>query len=324
MSDNISLRSLRRRVRGGETPRELVEELQSVARRLARSRRLPPSFAPYGQWDDEAADETFASWYVERLVGEGQLLALLDQAADLHALRRLAARSLRQHLLNALDRSQARNLYARVLALLQQKQPERFQLVVSAARPQDRWYALTRSDATKPWGRPERELLAHGWALGDFVVIRYRADAAKLSPVLDAHELERFVVGLLERSGAALTPTLIMRTLSARFALGDVEFQTIDAIVSPPSTGPSPETDVLLRDAARGLLDEISPRQATILRNSDGRVADIASMIGCSVGTVVNEQRRIGALVSRVSGDDVERDALLNIMVDLLYLESDA
>lgn len=312
MSDDLRL--LRRRVRAGETPTELVDELRGVARRMARSRRLPPSFAPYGQWDDEAADEVYAAWFADRLVGEGDLLALLDRSPDRQTLRRLAERSLRQHLLNAQDRSQARNLFARLVALLTDE-TRPFRLVQDASRPQDRWYALS-DDA--PWGGPERELVAHAWALGDFVVLRYRAAAAKLSPVLDAGELERFVIGLLDRAGA-LTPGLIMRALSARFALGEVAFEPIDEAPPLPAATRGPEAEVLLNDTAQALVGELTDRQAEVLRRSGDRVADIAEAVGVSGGTVVNEQRRIGELVARASGDDVERHALLNRIADLLY-----
>lgn len=319
----MSLRLLRRRVRGGDIPRELVEELRAVARRLVRSRRLPPSFAPYGQWDDEAADEVFASWYADRLVAEDRLLALLDRAPDMPALRRLAERSLRQHVLNRHDRTQARNLFARLVPLLDGDKAT-YRLVQDASRPQDRWYALATSADAQPWAGPERVLVAHAWALGDFSVIRYRAAATKLSPVLDAAELKRFTIGLLQRTGSALTPALIIRVLATRFALGEVEFAPVDDAMPPPSAAPSPDAEVLLRDTARALLLDLTPRQAAILKRSGDKVADIATAVGCSAGTVVNEQRRIGTLIARASGDDAERASLLNFMVDLLYVTCDA
>jgi hypothetical protein len=321
-TDRTTLRAFRHAVRAGETPPELVDELRQVARRLARTRRLPPSFAPYGQWDDEAADEIFASWYAERLVHQGRLLALLDRSPDLASLKRIAERSLRQHLLNSQDRSQARNLFSRLVTLLG-KDTNVFAMHADAARPQDRWYRLAEDASAQPWAGPERLLIAHAWALGDFATIRYRAAAAKLSPVLDVTELQRFASGLLGRTEAALTPTLIMRALSHRFALGDSQLEPIDDQSPPAAATRPPDAEVLLSDTARGLLDELTPRQATVLIHATEPVADIARRASCSVGTVVNEQRRIGLLVIRASGDDEERDALLNLMADLLYEAGD-
>lgn len=316
------LRELRRIVREGETPRDLVDELRDVARRLARLRLLPPSFAPYGHWDDEAAEDAFGAWYAERLLGQGHLQALLDRARTPGGFRRLAERSLRQHLLAAKDRSQAQNLYRRVVALLDDG--DRFVRVRDAARPQDRWYGLV-SDA-QPWAGAERELAAHAWALGDFTVIRYRAAAAKLSPVLETAELEHFAIGLMDRLGGALTPALVMRALSMRFDLGTAELRSLDA----PEMWPEPEVgaeegELLLRDTARYVLAGLSPRQAAVLHATidEEPVATMAARLGCSTGTIVNEQRRIGRVVTRFSADVEERDRLLNIVADLIYSEAD-
>lgn len=314
------LQELRRLVRQGETPPDLVEALRSTVARLARLRLLPPTFAPYGQWDDEAAEEVFASWYTDRLLGRGHLQSLLDRSNTVGAFRRLAERSLRQHLLNAKDRTQVQNLYRRLIAILDERPP--FFLALDAARPQERWYAL---DANPPlWSGDDRRLVAHAWALGDFTVVRYRADAAKLSPVLDTAELESFVSGLMQRAAAALTPTLIMRALSARFDLGEPRLEPIETTAAEPTT--LIDRDVVLRDTARSVLAELSPRQVEVLgATADGDpVAEIARRLSCSMGTVVNEQRRVGDVVRRFSADDDERDGLLNIVADLVYFRHDA
>ena len=321
------LRELRRAVRSGALPDDLLHELKAIVRALVRRRALPPSFAPYGRWDEEAAEEIFADWYTDRLLGRGHLAALLNRAGTPDALRALAHRSLRQHLLNAADRSQAINLYRRTIAALDE--PDRYTVVADAARPQDRWYALAATlPAPPPWAGSDRDLIAHLWALGDFAVIRYRAAATKLSPVLDAAELHRLLAGLLVRTGAALTPALIMRAISHRFDLGDVQIATLDdperPVADPPATTAA-DTALLIRDTAAAILDELTARQKTILRRSSTEtVAAIAQTLGCSAGTIVNEQRRIGMIVDRLSDSDAERDQLLHTAADLLYETGDA
>lgn len=317
------LTELRRLVRNGEMPADLIEELRSVVRGLVRRRLLPPSFAPYGQWNEEAIDELFQAWYAERLLGQGHLQLLLDRARNPGGLRRLAERSLRHHLLNSKDRSQAHNLYRRVASLLEDE--ARFRLVRDAPRSQNRWYVSADSPGELPlWAGDDRVLIAHGWALGDFVVIRYRAAANKLSPVLETNELHRFVTGLMSRARAALTPGLIMRALAARFDLGEPEFvEHEDDSPLAPSAEPAQE-EVLLRDLARAIAAELSPRQLSILKRSTTEsVASIAVAVGCSVGTVVNEQRRVGDVVSRLTEDERERDRVLNIVVDFAYEDED-
>ena len=315
------LAELRREVRAGTLPRDLVDSLQAVARRLVRLRLLPPAFAPYGSWDAEAADEIFQSWYERRLLVQGHLQLLLDRAQSPAAFERLAERSLRQHLARERDRSQARNLYARLLKMLEER--DAFTLTRDATRPQDRWWAPAGS-AGEPWTGDDQQLVSHAWALGDFTVIRYRAHSRKHSPLLDAEELERFVRGLMEHSISALTPTLIMRALEARFALtpeapASLEARSEQGIDAPGAE--SPAGDVQLRDTARALLAELSSRQAEVLARTvaDEPVETIAAALRCSAGTVVNERRRIGIAVTRFSADENERVAVLNATADLVY-----
>lgn len=315
----------RRAVRAGELPEDLLSFLQDVARGLVRRRALPPSFAPYGRWDDEAADEIFASWYADRLIESRQLLALLDRSSSDAGLRGLAQRSLRHHLLNAADRSQARNLFARVLELLSES-PD-YVVVQRASRAADTWFALVSprgaGAGSSLWSESERQLSAHAWALGPLTVIRYRADAAKLSPVLDAAELERFVTGLMVRTQRALTPRLIMDALSQRLEIRGAEVRQLDSVPEIASARRGAAAQVELTDTARAIVASLSPRQRHVLRLGDDPVAVVAEALGCSVGTVMNERRRIGEAVTRMSGDDDERDALLNIASDLLYLPND-
>ena len=315
------LQELRRLLRTGQLEPDLVAELKDVARRLVRLRLLPPSYAPYGRWDDEAADEVFASWYERRLLGRGHLQLLLDRAATAGGFRRLAEESLRQHLLSERDRSQGQNIYRRLVALLAADAD--FVLVRDARRPQDRWWRVADEDVSE-WAGDDRALVAAAWALGDFVLIRYRADASKLAPLLAADELKRFVLGLLERVEAALTPTLIMRAVSARFDLGAVEVGELGEAAEESRGGPDVAAEVALRETAWAIVAELSARQVEVLkRTGEESIEETARALGCSVGTVVNEQRRVGAVITRFAEDEAERDNLLKVVGDLVYSDSD-
>lgn len=314
------LQELRRQVRAGELPDDLLAELKDVARSLSRRRLLPPSFAPYGVWNEEAAEEAFSSWYTEKLLGRGQLRVLLDRAGSDRALRALAGRSLRQHLINSHDRSQSHNLYRRLVDVLGEDQ---FELRREAKRFGDRWFALTEAPADlSPWTGDNRALATLAWSLGDFTVIRYGATSKKLSPVLDSAELARFAAGLIGRADALISPDVVMRALIIRFELDEIVPRSTDEISVPIVEMRSPEEDVLLRDTARSILADLTSRQREILRRTgEETVADLAESLECSVGTVVNEQRRIGASFSRLSANAEERDRLLKIGADLVYLD---
>ena len=98
-------RARRRLLREGIADDSLIEHLRLVARSMVRRRALPPAYAPYGEWNAEAEAEVFQSWAADRLVGEGRLpSALVSSATDAASLRRLAEVSLRQHLINRVER----------------------------------------------------------------------------------------------------------------------------------------------------------------------------------------------------------------------------
>lgn len=297
----------------------LHDELAEVARRMVRRRLLPPSFSPYGQWDQEAADEIFQAWMTHKLLGAGQLRPLLARAGALGIFRANAERSLRHFLLNERDRSQTQNLFARIRALLDES--ARIRCFVSSHRAQDRWYGL------RDWTEPEafeadpRVLRAAAWSAGELAVIRYRANARKLSPVLDAAELERFVFVLFDVINALLTPRHILEGLMTRLDIGDPEVSELDAVDPPAQDTNRVVEEMDLRGLAVAALAEVTGRQARVLLGTaDGRtLEDLAAELGCSRATVLNEQRRAGEILTRLSGDDHERETLLNYVLDLLY-----
>ena len=318
------LRELRALVRQGQLPADLHAELLTVVKNLVRRRLLPPAFAPYGQWNDEAAEEIFADWYTNRLLARGHLQLLVDQARSVGGFRKLCERSLRQHLYNSADRSQARNLFLRLIEVLEQH--EGLELMRDATQPQDRWWRPTAATSASEWQGNDDRLIAEGWGLGDFVVIRYRADAKKLAPVLATDELRRFVDGLFERTDSALSPRLIMRVLEARFDLGDVTEQSFEAeTVAEPIARVDIAQEVALAETARAIVAELTARQLEVLRRSDGEetIDEIAAALGCSVGTIVNERSHIGLAIHRFSEDESDHQQLLRIVCDLLY-RSDA
>lgn len=224
---NAEYREIRRRYREADAldPR-LAAELRQIASRLVRYGGLPSAYAPYRVWDEEAEEEVFLSWYAGRLAKEGQLQALLDRAATIEGFRGLGERSLRQHVLNQRERSQVQNLYARTAQLL--REDDDFVEFVPAARPQDVWWGLAAWSAPAQFTGRENDLFAAAWSLGDFEIIRYKADAKKLAPVLAAPELKRFVAGLLGAVAALLTLSLFARVFEQRFDLGAMQLDSLD------------------------------------------------------------------------------------------------
>lgn len=316
---NDEYREIRRHYREEDAldPR-LATELREIASRLVRFGGLPPSYAPYRVWDEEAEDEVFQGWYAGRLVKSGQLQALLDRAATVEAFRRLGERSLRQHLLNERERSQVQNLFARTAGLL--REDGDFAEFIMAARPQDVWWGLAVWKSPPQFSAGDSALFAAVWSLGDFEIIRYRADAKKLAPVLAAAELKRFVTGLFEAVAALLTLSLFARVIEHRFDLGAVQLDSLDE--EPVEAAAEEEPDPLeLQQTAVAIIAEMTRRQADVLVGTAAEETqdDMAARLRCSVGTINNEQRRVGAIIDRHAETTEQRGVLLRKVLDLLH-----
>jgi len=316
---NDEYRQIRRRYREADAldPR-LAAELRKIASRLVRYGGLPSAYAPYRVWDEEAEEEVFLSWYAGRLAKDGELQALLDRAATIEGFRGLGERSLRQQVLNQRERSQVQNLYARTAQLL--RDDDDFAEFISAARPQDVWWGLAAWLAPPQFTGSDNDLFAAAWSLGDFEIIRYKADAKKLAPVLAAPELKRFVAGLLGAVAALLTLSLFARVFEQRFDLGAVQLDALDE--EPVEVAGEAEPDELeLEQTAVAIVAAMTQRQAEVLvATAAGETQDaMAERLKCSVGTINNDQRGVGAIIDRHAESAGERGVLLRKVVDLLH-----
>jgi hypothetical protein len=316
---NDEYRDIRRNYRqDAELDPRLASELRQLASRLVRYGGLPSAYAPYRIWNREAEEEVFQSWYSGRLVKSGQLQALLDRAATIEAFRRLGERSLRQHVLNQRERSQVQNLYSRTAKLLWDD--EDFASFVEAARPQDVWWGLAIWRDPPQFSGSDNDLFAAAWSLGELEIIRYRAAAKKLAPVLVAAELKRFVAGLLETVAALLTLGLFARALEQRFDLGAIQLDSLDA--EGPEVAAEEESDPLeLEQTGLAIVAELTQRQAEVLVGTDDDETQdaMAARLKCAVGTIVNEQRRIGSIIDRHAESSDQRGILLRKVLDLLH-----
>jgi hypothetical protein len=317
---NDVYRDIRRRYReSAELDPRLARELRQIASRLVRFGGLPSAYAPYGVWDREAEDEVFQSWYGGRLVNAGQLQALLDRAATIQGFRRLGERSLRQYVLNQRERSQVQNLYARTAELL--IEDDDFAAFVEAARPQDVWWGLTIWSDPPQFNASEGGLYASAWSLGEFEIIRYRTDAKKLAPVLAAAELKRFVVGLFEAVASLLTLSLLARTFEQRFDLGAVQLDSLDSDEAPEVAAGKEADPLELEQTSLAIVAELNQRQAEVLIGTDADETQeaMAERLRCAVGTIINEQRRIGSIIDRHAESSDQRGILLRTVLDLLH-----
>ena len=115
------------------------------------------------------------------------------------------------------------------------------------------------------------------------------------------------------RSGVAQSPVAYVRRAlvnganSARFRSSKRHEQLVESL--PESAGPGVEQDVLLRNALNKSLQQLSRQQRTVIALrflADQSEAQVASHLGCSVGTVKAQASR-GLARLRA---DADRDSL--------------
>lgn len=308
----------------GELDPSLLVLLQRTVARLIRYGGLPPHYSPTRHWDHDAEQEVLADWLAARLIGTGQLTAILHEAATPGSFMRIGELFLRRHLIGRLERSQATNLFARVRQLLEDD-PELI-VLVPATRDQDAGWGLAewRHVGRPHWSGADRDLASAAWGLGEFTTIQYRNDARKLSPLLEHDELRRFVTGLLAALDATLTPADLTRALVLRFDLGSV---VVDELDDEAATVPARDDvvgQVAAAELAVAVLAELTRRQVDVLRGwlANQPVREIASELRVAAGTVHSDQRAITATLRRVCDPDgASHAALLNGLRDALFME---
>jgi hypothetical protein len=300
-------------IAGCDPPASLMEDCRETVRLLIRTAGLPPFYSPVGVWSEEACEEVFADWVAHRLIGRGQLLGMLQRSPTLQVFRRMAETSVRQHLIDGLQRSQSANLYERVERLLRDEQ--RF---TGAGAGRGRLWRLA-DGSTEPFDDDDRRLLAVAWALGDFHVIRYDLDAKKLSPLLEAEELKRFVTGIL--GAGAMTIGTIMRALQMRFSLDDQASPSAFDSEAHARTGGDPGEAATVSDLVTSTLAELTERQAKVLLglSEEVPVRELAAQLGCSTGTISHEKAQIAEILARLGTDAPQ---ILNQVLDALFIEN--
>ena len=193
--------------RAREDP-ELLKLLREVA--AAKHARIPHE-------DGDDPDDLLGGWMSERLIKEGRLRTILDKAQTVEQLRGLAVKELDQYWAGVRRRDLLPRLRMRIEQLLN-GESDVFEVRMAAARPGETCWTLTERPANALFSERDSELFAHVSAL-NLKTIEERAEAGKQSQFLTAAELRRYVIGMLERTGRALSLDQLTRGLQVYYRL---------------------------------------------------------------------------------------------------------
>jgi len=281
----------------------------------------PQVYSPNQVWDDDARTALCHDFIIERLLQAGWLEYHLHSQEDVKGLRRAIERNFRYFLINRKARSEYINLYGRVKKIL--NEDARF-----AKHPNNSTHA--RFWGLKSWkdkliAQTRDEVLEAMFGIALPVLIRYRTDSKKYSPLLSNRDLTRLIEGTLRRLEKYVGMDLLMDCLRYRLNLLDAEIVSVDQPIEMKDDGTMitvgdtipDSTDIPIEVGSEDLADDfyerLSNRQRAILAlQSVGErptLAEIGERIHVSKSTVKNELDTIGLMLaqSSLSQEEVER-----------------
>jgi hypothetical protein len=304
-------------VRDGEMTPKLYAWLGRLVAIAQATRALAPSPVPGGRWDDpDALAEALHAWLEESLL-RGGLQQAFDRCDSPRALSRYLERSLRNWLVARSRRAIGPRLLERTGELL--GDPEQgFLLVADARVPADRWWGLAEWSATpRLFAGEDETLIASAWGLGDFALLRYPS-SERSDPVLSTPDLHRFLSGLLQALGLALSGRHFGVALRGRFPYAYAQPNVALDDLTEPTGGESAEQAFEVAEAARLAVITLSGRQLQVLRDRpQTTLEELATKLRVSRGTVDNEYRRALLKVRESTISDEHFDMVLEKVLEM-------
>lgn len=301
---------------GGVTP-SLYSWLGRLVAVAQATRALAPSAVPGGRWDDpDAIAETLQAWLEESLL-RGGLHQAFDRCDSPRALARYLERSLRNWLVARSRRATGPRLLERASELLADSE-QGFRLVADAAEARDRWWGLAGwADVPELYAGEDASLVATAWALGDFALLRYPS-SERSDPVLSTPDLHRFLHGLLERTGRALSGRHFDAALRGRFSYAYAQPSLDLDLIPQLEGGERPDTAFEVEESARLAIVALSARQLEVLMHRPRTtLEDLAARLAISRGTVDNEHRRALLKVREATSSDEQFDRVLEKVLEM-------
>lgn len=311
---------------------QLYQELLRTVRMVCW--RYPVSYSPTGHWDEGAFTALAHDWAIAKLWRLGHLEHLLLTNQTLTGFRNGLVMSFRNFLISQKDRTALDNLFQRANTLLERD--PRFRIFGETRRKASRLWGLASWQETQPYQGQDAELIAIGLSLEGFLIIRYRDDAKKNSPILTDADLAAFLQALLETVNRTLNLAQFALVFKYRFNLLESDEISLETALAEDSEGsslqlgnitskgPTVEEVAITNEAATTLLSELSPRQKQALftyAQPGATLISIAGQLGCSKSTVENEIRRTLEAIQRHAETLEEAEAIYARLLELLSPE---
>jgi RNA polymerase sigma factor (sigma-70 family) len=251
------------------------------------------------------------AWLEDSLL-RGALLQAFDTCETPRGLARYLEKALRNWLIDRSRRRTGPRLLERAAEVMSS---DPFVVVADSVSVMERWWGLVAWTAPAVFNGSDEEVASASWALGDFAILRF-SSSERADPLLSTPDLRRYLYGLLDRLGAALSGRHVDHSFRQRFPYAYATSPADLDEAPEPLTTATPESEVVIADAARVALASLTERQARILLARPGNTLEaLAASLGVSRGTVDNEYRRAVLKVREAAPSDDVFDEVLEMVV---------
>jgi hypothetical protein len=309
----------------------LYGTLLTVAGKVVIAGRYPTTYSPTGHWDEDAVTILVHDWATTKLLQRGHLEHLLLLNRTIRGFRLGLELSFRDFLISQRKRTTLDHLFRRTNQIL--NRDDRFKLIVSATKKAHQIWGRTDWDDREPFQGSDGDLIAAGFRIDEVPVIRYRAEAKKLSPILTDPDLAVFLLRLLDELGRPLSIGQIVTVFKHRFDLLEAHLAGLDDPVAPNQNGRpltlsetisadlTTEDVIVSEELASELLSEMPLRQQRALleyAQPGATLMSVAIRLGCSKSTVDNEIRRALDLIARRTDSHGEARDVYDLILERL------
>lgn len=297
-----------------------------LAELLARVVRATAAVYPAGQysdspnWTTEALEDLLHDWISERLVGRGDLAAIMAMAGTMGVLRASLTTSFSQFLINRRRRSSASNLFKRVERMLEDHRD--FAPVGRAPKAADQEWtlaSLARDVRSSPLSLGALVAIGFERTDQDLEVIRYGPASLKSSPILRQPQLKRMLIYILERASGSLSLARIADVLNRRFNLIDTPVTYLTPMLE--SVGPGPLRRVERADSARHVVARLGQARLEVLRmvHQTGTVSGAARSLDISPSTLAKRLKEAMAIIGESAESLEEAHEIYQLIAESLF-----
>jgi hypothetical protein len=287
--------------------REGAEQLYVTVRGVARAHHYPPPEG-YERWTLDAVAEVAHDFLTGPRAAE-RLVELASNATDEESFSRLLSRAVLNHLRGIARQTAVGKLIIRLKDLL--TGPE--YRVEPAGVPGAGNVTLASSAPGVLWNGDPAPLLRAAYAVTDVRLVRWRPDTRREPPLADADSLSRVAGAVLETAAGSMRFADLAIVVGARFGLSAMPAVTgMDTIdLTPDELGAGPESEVLIEDAARSLLGQLSDRDQLVLAWLGEPLSVIADRTGLPRSTAAFAATRLRRHLEVLLSSDEDGEAVL-------------